>query len=104
MRRCKSRLLVKWIGWFSTGANVELLLMKYTQYFISIRARSDRAIIRDEWIEQAMRHPVKEVIQSDGRIRRWAKINEMDGRYLRVILLEDGQTIHNAFFDRSFKP
>jgi len=24
-------------------------------------------------------------------------------RYLRVILLEDKETIHNAFFDRSFK-
>ena len=23
--------------------------------------------------------------------------------YLRVVLLEDGETIHNAFFDRSFK-
>lgn len=25
-------------------------------------------------------------------------------RYLRVILLEDGETIHNAFFDRGFRP
>jgi hypothetical protein len=25
------------------------------------------------------------------------------GKYLRIILLEDGETIHNAFFDRSFK-
>jgi len=48
--------------------------------------------------------PAKEVIQKDGRIRRWAAIAEADGRYLRVILLEDGETVHNAFFDRSFKP
>jgi hypothetical protein len=41
-------------------------------------------------------------IQSDGRVRKWAKIPEV-GKYLRVILLEDGQTVHNAFFDRSFK-
>lgn len=39
-----------------------------------------------------------------GRIRRWAAIEEMEGRYLRVILLSDGETVHNAFFDRSFKP
>jgi len=45
----------------------------------------------------------KEEIQSDGRIRRWAKIKEAGGRVLRVVLLEDGETVHNAFFDRSFK-
>ena len=25
-------------------------------------------------------------------------------RYLRVALLADGQTVHNAFFDRRFSP
>jgi hypothetical protein len=35
--------------------------------------------------------------------RRWARIPEMDHRTLRVILLEDGETVHNAFFDREFK-
>jgi hypothetical protein len=48
-------------------------------------------------------HPTKEFIQEDGRVRRWASIKEAEGRYLRVVLLEDGETIHNAFFDRSFK-
>jgi len=38
----------------------------------------------------------------NGRIRKWAKILEA-GKYLRVILLEDGETVHNAFFDRSYK-
>jgi hypothetical protein len=28
----------------------------------------------------------------------------MESRYLRVILLPDGETVHNAFFDRGFKP
>jgi hypothetical protein len=42
------------------------------------------------------------VIQADGRIRPWAPIEEMEGRYLRVVLLPDGETVHNAFFDRSF--
>lgn len=40
--------------------------------------------------------------QSDGRIRKWAWIPEA-GKYIRVILLEDGETVHNAFFDRSYK-
>lgn len=48
-------------------------------------------------------NPVKEVIQKDGRVRLWAPIQEMDGRYLRVILLADRNTVHNAFFDRRFK-
>lgn len=67
-----------------------------------MRTRPDRVMIRDEWIERAIRQPVKETIQADGRIRRWAQISEMDGKFLRVILLPDGETVHNAFFDRSF--
>jgi len=31
-----------------------------------------------------------------------AKIKE-EGKYLRVIMLGDKKTIHNAFFDRNFK-
>jgi hypothetical protein len=78
--------------------------MKFTNYFLSIRNRPDRVMIKDEWIERTIQQPVKRTVQADGRIRCWAQIAEMDGRYLRVILLEDGQTVHNAFFDRSFKP
>ena len=77
--------------------------MKSTHYFRATRQRPDRAIIRHEWIRQVIDHPVKETIQQDGRIRRWAPIQEMNGKYLRVILLADGETVHNAFFDRSFK-
>jgi hypothetical protein len=77
--------------------------MKCTQYFLAMRQRPDRVMIRDEWIERAIQKPVKEIIQADGRIRRWAAIAEMDGKFLRVILLPDGETIHNAFFDRSFE-
>ena len=57
-----------------------------------------------EWIQQVVENPEKEAVQQDGRIRRWARVEEMEGRYLRVVLLPDGQTPHNAFFDRSFTP
>ena len=77
--------------------------MKMTQYFLYTRQRPDRRIIRDEWIERVIQNPLREERQSDGRIRRWARIPEMDNRALRVILLEDGETVHNAFFDRDFK-
>lgn len=76
--------------------------MKFTQYFHAMRVRSDRAGIELEWIAQVVAHPKREVIQSDGRIRRWAAIAEAEGRFLRVVLLEDGETVHNAFFDRRF--
>ena len=78
--------------------------MKGTVYFVATRERPDRAAIRDEWIERAITAPEHELIQADGRIRRWIAVPEAEGRYLRVVLLPDGQTVHNAFFDRRFQP
>lgn len=78
--------------------------MKSTRYFDATRSRPDRLGIRDAWIEQTMRNPVREVVQSDGRIRRWSQIDDAGGRWLRVVLLADGETVHNAFFDRGFMP
>ncbi len=77
--------------------------MKTTDYFRHTRNRPDRVRILDEWIEQAIQKPVVEKIQADRRIQRWAFIDQ-EQKYLRVILLEDGETVHNAFFDRRFKP
>jgi hypothetical protein len=76
--------------------------MKTTQYFDYTRRRPDRAQIKEDWIRSVIEKPDKVEIQSDGRIRKWAKISDA-GKYLRVILLEDGETVHNAFFDRSYK-
>jgi predicted ATPase len=79
-----------------------LIAMKFTQYFTHLRQRPDRACIKLEWIQQAIAHPIRTEVQSDGRIRKWTRVKELD-KILRVILLEDGETVHNAFFDRSFK-
>ena len=46
--------------------------------------------------------PEKQELQNDGRIKKWGYIKEED-KCLRVILLPDEETIHNAFFDRSYK-
>lgn len=51
-----------------------------------------------------IRSPVREVTQADGRVRRWILVPEAESRYLRVVLLADGETVHNAFFDRRFVP
>lgn len=67
-----------------------------------MRQRPDRAKIKMEWIEEVVNNADYTEVQSDGRIRKWRKIKEQ-GKYLRVILLSDGETIHNAFFDRGFR-
>jgi hypothetical protein len=76
--------------------------MKTTRYFEYTRQRSDRAGIKEEWIVQAIEDQVEEQVQSDGRIRRWTWVKQ-EGRFLRVVLLPDGETVHNAFFDRRFQ-
>jgi hypothetical protein len=60
-------------------------------------------MISDAWIERVIANPITQVVQQDGRIRRWGRIPEMENRILRVVLLADGETVHNAFFDRTFQ-
>ena len=76
--------------------------MKVTTYFLYTQLRTDRKDIKMDWIEQVFRFPEHEYIQTDGRKRKWGYIKEVD-KYLRVVVLEDNETIHNAFFDRDFK-
>jgi hypothetical protein len=76
--------------------------VKTTEYFKAIRNRPDRKMILDEWIERVVANPIAEVAQQDGRVRRWGVIPEMGDRILRVVLLPDGETVHNAFFGRSY--
>ena len=77
--------------------------MKFTQYFLHTRVRPDRAALKDEWIQSALDHPLKITLQSDGCIRKWTWVTE-ENKFLRIVLLEDGVTLHNAFFDRDFIP
>ena len=75
--------------------------MKTTKYFDYVRKRPDRAMITDDWIEEVIDNPIETGVQADGRLKKWAFVKDA-GKYLRVILLEDGITVHNAFFDRGF--
>jgi len=81
---------------------IETKEMKFTQYFLHIRRRPDRAKIAMKWIEETIKNADYTEVQTDGRIRKWRRIEE-EHKFLRVILLPDGKTLHNAFFDRSFK-
>lgn len=75
--------------------------MKQTDYFTQ-RVLVTRSYIKLDWCERVVRHPEKVEVQDDGRLRFWGFIPEL-GKYLRVITPSDGETLHNAFPDRSFK-
>lgn len=76
--------------------------MKTTSYFTtSVMAR--RPYLKREWIEHVLNNPIRTEVQDNGRIRYWAWIAEL-GKYLRVVTELDGETVHNAFPDRGFKP
>ncbi len=77
--------------------------MKFTRYFQHRREKPDRKPITDVWIQRVIDGPEHKEVQTDGRIKLWGRIEEASGRYLRVILLADGVTVHNAFFDRDFE-
>jgi len=75
--------------------------MKTTRYFEEQVLRK-RAYIKTEWCKLALQNPVRREIQPDGRICHWVFIEEL-GKYLRVVTLEDSETVLNAFPDRNFK-
>ncbi|MDJ0579387.1 hypothetical protein [Crocosphaera sp.] len=75
--------------------------MKTTRYFEE-QVLVKRPYLKREWCEQAIQNPIRKIFEPNGRIRHWCYIKEL-GKYLRVVTLEDGETIHNAFPDRNFK-
>ncbi len=75
--------------------------MKTTRYFEEQVLRKRPYLMR-EWCERALRQPLQREVQPDGRVRYWIYIEEL-GKYLRVVTLADGETVHNAFPDRRFK-
>lgn len=79
--------------------------MKTTRYFEEQVLRKRPYIMR-EWCQDVLTAPLRREVQTDGRIRFWGRIiaaGESQPRYLRVVTLEDGETVHNAFFDRNFR-
>ena len=76
---------------------------RYTEYFEEEVLRK-RPYLKKEWCVKVIENPLKIERQEHNRFRFWGKIEEIEGRTLRVITLEDKQTIHNAFPDRRFKP
>ncbi len=54
-------------------------------------------------IRRIIAMPERRLIQSDGRIRLYGFSPSL-GIYLRIVLLSDGETVHNAFPDEDFVP
>ena len=79
--------------------------MKTIRYFDE-QVRRKRPYIEPEWCANVIRAPLQTEEQVDGRIRWWGEVTipgEDEPRILRVVTLEDGETVHNAFFDRGFR-
>jgi hypothetical protein len=62
-----------------------------------------RPYIKKEWCIQVLRKPLRVEKQEGNRFRFWGIVEQLEGRVLRVVTLEDKKTIHNAFPDRSYK-
>ena len=75
---------------------------KFTNYFENEVLRK-RTYIKKEWCIKVVVKPIRVEHQEGNRFRFWGLVDELGGRVLRVITLEDKITIHNAFPDRSFK-
>ncbi|MBS3808755.1 MAG: hypothetical protein KGY38_01195 [Desulfobacterales bacterium] len=76
---------------------------KFTPYFENEVLRK-RPYLKKQWCVKVLENPEKQELQERNRYRFWGKIDELEGRYLRVVTLADKTTIHNAFPDRGFKP
>lgn len=75
--------------------------MKTSRYFEEEVLRK-RPYLQRDWIESVLHAPAHREAQPDGRFRHWGYIPDL-GRWLRVVTLEDGETVHNAFPDRDFE-
>jgi hypothetical protein len=79
--------------------------VKTTRYFEEQVLRK-RPYLQREWCREVLAAPIRREVQSNGRIRFWGRIKlagEARLRFLRVVTLEDEETVHNAFFDRNFR-
>ena len=79
--------------------------MKTTRYFDE-QVRRTRPYVDASQEAAGLADPLRRFTQPDGRVQLWgAVIDSRDGktRILRVVTLQDGETVHNGFFDRDFK-
>jgi hypothetical protein len=79
--------------------------MPTTRYFREQVLRK-RPYLSESLCAEVLASFVRREVQGDSRIRFWGRVTlpgEIEPRILRVITLEDGMTVHNAFLDRNFR-
>jgi hypothetical protein len=73
-----------------------------THYFaLSVLVRRPYLDVFD--IQRILGNPQRRDVQRDGRVRLFGW-SDAAGGYLRVVLLSDGMTVHNAFLDEDYEP
>ncbi len=76
---------------------------QFTPYFENQVMRK-RPYLTNEMCIRVVQSAVRSEIQERDRYRFCAAVDELEGRFLRVVTLSDKLTIHNAFLDRRFRP
>lgn len=78
--------------------------MRFTDHFEQ-RRRQREPYILTAWCESVLNNPVMRETQPNGRIRFWGLVPWPDAEhphYLRVVTLDDADTVLTAFIDSSF--
>jgi hypothetical protein len=76
---------------------------QFTSYFEN-KVLLQRPYLTKEMCIRVVQSPMRSEPQEKNRFRFWASVPELEGRFLRVVTLQDKVTIHNAFPDRRFRP
>jgi hypothetical protein len=73
--------------------------VKTTEHF---EKRFRKRRLEREWCERVVAAPVEVERQENGYYRFWGYIEE-EGKFLRVVTLEDRETFETAHWDRRYK-
>lgn len=79
------------------------MALRFHGYFLN-QVLPKRPYLSEALVIEVIRGAEVRRLQSDGRWRIWARRPELGDRWLRVVLLEDGETVLNAFIDRDGPP
>jgi hypothetical protein len=77
---------------------------KYTAYFENEVLRK-RPYIKKEWCIKVIENPLKVERQEHNRFRFWGKIEELGGRILRVVTVDDKKPsiMHSQIGDSNYE-
>lgn len=69
----------------------------FTEYFDNEVMRK-RPYLKKEWCIKVVMNPIRSEPQENNRFRFWGVVDELDGRFLRVVTLEDRRTYTMRFW------